>query len=128
MNREAEFYLYTLHDPTLSSKGSTSPNVSFATLCPLVDRHTRWQQSCLCCTQSPFRQVQDLPLHHVLVEDLPGEGEVLLGAGPDTSLQQDLPEDTLLSPAPLDTGLELAIAKFKVAVQCLPFNECTFLF
>ena len=51
MDREAEFYLYTLHDPTLSSKGSISPNVSFATLCPLVDRHTRWQLSCLGCTQ-----------------------------------------------------------------------------
>ena len=34
--------MYTLHDPTVSSKGSASSTIPFATLCPIVDRHTRF--------------------------------------------------------------------------------------
>ena len=42
LNREGEFYLYTLHDPTVSSKrDATNTQIPFATLCPIVDRHTR---------------------------------------------------------------------------------------
>ena len=41
-HREEEFYLYTLHDPTISSKGNASNTIPFANLCPIVDRHTRF--------------------------------------------------------------------------------------
>ena len=42
----------------------------------------------------------DLPVHHVLVEDLPGQGEVGLGPGPDAGLQQDLPDTCTLGSHP----------------------------
>ena len=56
-HREEEFYLYTLHDPTVSSKGVATSTMPFFTLCPLVDRHTRsdWQSFFLLLHLMPAR-------------------------------------------------------------------------
>ena len=53
--REEEFYLYTLHDPTVSSKGIASSTIPFATLCPIVDRHTRFFNCCFSLFSSTLR-------------------------------------------------------------------------
>ena len=64
--REEEFYLYTLHDPTVSSKGIASSTIPFANLCPIVDRHTRFVNRCYSLFSNATRQVQDIPLDPVL--------------------------------------------------------------
>ena len=64
-HREEEFYLYTLHDPTISSKGNASNTIPFPTLCPIVDRHTRFIIFSFSSSNAE-RQVQDIPLYPLL--------------------------------------------------------------